>query len=93
MFVDRIDYWLTSEYRSWITDPNDPQVKQEREMQRRSGRRPPPMPLIPPVALRPADIAELRRRQYADAVAAHAPESGERKISSAADLKRLLVGR
>ncbi|OZE77227.1 hypothetical protein CH305_18500 [Rhodococcus sp. 15-649-2-2] len=48
MLVDRDDFWLHSEYRQWITDPNDPEVKKQREQ----AAKPPPDPLIPPVGQR-----------------------------------------
>ena len=28
--VDREDYWLNSEYKSWITDPDDPEAQAEK---------------------------------------------------------------
>ncbi len=48
MFLDRFDYFLRSEYASWITDPDDPEVKAERALRKRQGIKPPPQPLIPP---------------------------------------------
>lgn len=57
--VDREDYWLNSEYAQWTTDPNDPEVVADRERRRRAGIKPPPVPLLRPVARRP-------RRQQAE---------------------------
>ncbi|MBM4495406.1 hypothetical protein GS426_02680 [Rhodococcus hoagii] len=37
MFLDRFDYFLRSEYASWITDPDDPEVKAERALRKRQG--------------------------------------------------------
>ncbi len=93
MLLDRDDYWLNSEYAQWTTDPDDPEVKAAREQRKRAGIKPPPQPLIAPVALRPDGIGEIRRKQYTDALAANAPKTGGLKISSAADFKRLLGAR
>lgn len=90
MLLDRDDYWLNSEYSQWITDPDDPEVKAAREERKRSGTKPPPLPILAPVALRPKGIAEVRRRQYADALDAQKPKSSERKIRSAADFARIM---
>lgn len=50
--VDREDFWLGAEYSGWITDPTDPEVKRQREERKRSGHKPSPVPIIPPVAVR-----------------------------------------
>lgn len=63
MLIDRLDYWLTSEYSSWVTDPNDPEVKRARAERKRSGVKPPPVPLIPPVAHRPPQQASAARER------------------------------
>jgi hypothetical protein len=62
--VDLMHYWLHSEYAKWITDPEDPQVKAEADRRKRAGIKPPPMPLIMPVAHRPPSLAEQYRKQY-----------------------------
>lgn len=49
-------------------DQDDPAVKRERAEARRAGIKPPPEPLIPPVALRPRAIAEKRIQEYLDEV-------------------------
>ncbi len=64
MLVDRDDFWLTSEYRSWITDPDDPEVKRQRALRKRDGRKPPDQPPLRPVALRPAELDDKRRDEY-----------------------------
>lgn len=51
--VDREDYWLNSEYRSWITDPDDPEVQAEKTRQKLLGVKPPGQPQLWPVAVRP----------------------------------------
>lgn len=55
--VDLWSYWLRSEYAKWIHDPDDPEVKREAARRKRDGVKPPPMPLIPPVAHRPPSVA------------------------------------
>lgn len=64
MLVDRKDYWLNSEYRSWVTDPDDPTVKAERERRKREGIEPPPRPLLPPVAQRRPELVEALMQRY-----------------------------
>lgn len=71
LLVDRLDYWLGTEYAGWVTDPNDPEVKRERAERKRSGVKPSPIPIIPPVAKRPPeqdkqarDIVERMRALY-----------------------------
>jgi len=50
------------------TDPDDPAVKRERAQAKKAGIKPPPHPLIPPVAHRPDTLAEQRVREYIEAV-------------------------
>lgn len=73
MLVDRDDYWLNAEYRQWVTDPDDPEVKRAREERKRRKVKPPPSPILPPVALRPEGMASIRRSEYERAAAAAAP--------------------
>ncbi|MEJ6019878.1 hypothetical protein [Corynebacterium sp. H113] len=82
--VDREDYWLNSEYSGWTTDPDDPEVKAERERRRRLGVKPPAMPILRPVAARPAHL----QVQLAEAVAAQlaAAEAPPKKKISIAEL-------
>ncbi|NIL77601.1 hypothetical protein [Rhodococcus sp. B10] len=73
MLVDRKDYWLTSEYRSWVTDPDDPEVKAERERFKKV--KPSPRPLIPPVAQRHPDITAALLQRHRDESAKYAPKA------------------
>ena len=57
LLVDRLDYWLSSEDVGGVTDPNDPGEKRRREERKRQGIKPPPVPIIPPVAKRPPEKA------------------------------------
>lgn len=61
LLVDRLDYWLGSEYAGWVTDPDDPEVKKARAERKKSGVKPPPVPLIIPVAKRPPKHAQAAR--------------------------------
>jgi len=63
--VDLMSYWLRSEYSRWITDPDDPEVKKALEQRKKSGVKPPPIPLVEPVAARPPSLAKLYQQQYA----------------------------
>lgn len=91
--VDLMHYWLHSEYLKWVTDPDDPEVKRAQEERKRSGRKPPPFPLVPPVAARPQSLAADYRKRYEDLAAEFAeppdPEAmgvevrpGVRRVSS-----------
>lgn len=63
LLVDRLDYWLTNEYSSWVTDPDDPEVKKARAERKKSGKKAPPVPLITPVAQRPPKHAKAARER------------------------------
>lgn len=63
LLVDRLDYWLTSEYGSWVTDPNDPEVKRKRQERKQAGVKPPPIPIITPVAKRPPEQDQRAREE------------------------------
>lgn len=59
---------------AWIdrtTDPDDKEVRRARLEAERSGIKPPPHPMIPPVAMRPVELREQRLQEYLDIVAAH----------------------
>lgn len=61
MLIDRLDYWLGSEYAQWTTDPDDQEVKRARAERKRSGKKPPPVPILTPVAKRPPEQAKAAR--------------------------------
>ncbi|MDU0478393.1 hypothetical protein QVA66_03960 [Staphylococcus chromogenes] len=71
--VDRMDYWLNSEYSSWNADPDDPELKAERARRKKLGIKPPPLPLLQPIAARPPHLqgellaAYLSAREKAEA--------------------------
>ncbi|MEJ6013291.1 hypothetical protein WG936_05500 [Corynebacterium sp. H127] len=62
--VDRLDYWLNSEYSSWNTDPDDPELKAEQARRKKLGIKPPPLPLLQPVAARPQALQDAMYLAY-----------------------------
>lgn len=79
MLVDRSDYWLGSEYTNWITDPDDPSVKAERERRKAARITPPPRPLLLPIACRAPEVsAQLLERHRADVDRYSAPARPEK---------------
>lgn len=52
--VDVMEYWLDTEYARWTTDPTD--LKRQQARNRRDNIKPPPFPLIEPVAARPPSV-------------------------------------
>lgn len=59
-----MSYKVHAEYMEWITDPEDPEVKAEAEHRKRAGIKPPPIPLVPPVAVRPESVAADYEASY-----------------------------
>lgn len=96
MLVDRLDYWLNSEYTSWITDPEDPDVKRRRAEQKRAGVKPPPQPVITPVAKRPPAVIRELAKALQEKVkevgpeAEQKPSSSGRRYGTVKDLRRIL---
>jgi hypothetical protein len=56
--VDLFDYWLRAEYAKWTADED------EIKAARRNRRKPPPFPLIPPVASRPPSLHQHLSEMY-----------------------------
>lgn len=81
--VDLVETWLNYEYASWTADPDE--VEGERVRRKRAGVKPPPSPLIRPVASRPQSLRdELVEGYFAEAVKYQLPEveAGPRMVSS-----------
>lgn len=87
--VDLWHFWLQAEYAKWIYDPDDPAVKAEAERRKRQKIKPPPVPLIPPVAHRPASVAEQYQARFDEVSSLYAAPKvaievdGKRFVSSA----------
>ncbi|EOM78096.1 hypothetical protein DW322_11300 [Rhodococcus rhodnii] len=92
MLVDRDDFYLNSEYSSWITDPDDPDVKAAQARRKKSKVKPPPAPLLRPVAQRePIRMVELVKRYHAELEKHAIPEKPKDvKVTSARELARLM---
>jgi hypothetical protein len=52
-----MSYWLNAEYAQWTADPD--------EVKRGPKVKPPPVPLVPPVAHRPPSVAETYMAEFA----------------------------
>lgn len=78
---------------AWIdrtTDPNDREVKRERLEAERAGIKPPPHPMIPPIAMRPAEISEERLQEYLDAVSSFNAPNRETRMVGSEEFDRLM---
>lgn len=64
--VDLMTFWLTAEYVKWTTDPDDPEVKAEQKRRKAAGIKPPPIPLVQPVAHRPPSLAAQYERRFVE---------------------------
>jgi hypothetical protein len=69
--LEVMSYFLDLEWVDRITDPEDPEVKRARAAAKRAGIKPPEKPIIPPVAMRPPELAEERVREYTERLVAH----------------------
>lgn len=83
MLLDRWNFYLDSEYADWITDPNDPDVKRKQKARRDRGVKPPPRPLLFPIALRPPDVAEIHMQHYAQAAELYSKPIEDRTLTVA----------
>lgn len=78
---------------AWIdrtTDPDDPAVKRERAQAKRNGIHPPPHPLVPPVALRPAELAQSRLDDYLAEVQKYSTPTRERRQVGTSEFDKLM---
>lgn len=72
-------YKLDLAWADRTVDPNDREVIRARREAERAGIKPPRHPMIPPIANRPPEIADLRLQQYLDQITAH-QEGGREKV-------------
>lgn len=83
--LDVLAYDLDWRWGQGVIDPDDPDVKRERAEAKRAGVKPPPHPLIPPVAHRPTGVAEQRLNEYLERVTEYAtPKERSHSVSRAA---------
>lgn len=54
--VDLMSFWLNNEYAQWTADPD--------EVKKGPKRKPPPIPLVPPVAHRPPSVAAAYMQEF-----------------------------
>jgi len=80
--LDLTEHEVQTSWTDRITDPDDPEVKRERAEAKRRGQKPPPSPLILPVALRPEKVAEQRFTEYVEAAAKLAPTRVKESVST-----------
>ncbi|ART20063.1 hypothetical protein CBE89_00010 [Corynebacterium striatum] len=86
--LDRLDYWLGTEYTQWTTDPEDPEIKRARAERKRAGYKAPPHPIVFPVAKRPERIhMELLLDAHQEFISFHPEKEKPRDtpMSSGAD--------
>lgn len=74
-------YQLQLDWTDRTTDPDDPAVRRERAEAKRNGLKPPKRPAVPPVAQRPAGIAEERLKAYIDELVSHEPKPTKELVS------------
>lgn len=75
--VDLMHFKVQADYTQWITDPDDPKVKAELADRKRRGIKPPPVPIVPPVAHRPDSVATDYVAAYQRLVEQYLPDTGE----------------
>ena len=74
--VDLVSAWLNYEYASWTADPDEVKAA------RRGKRKPPPSPIVPPVAARPRSLHEQLAARHEEIVAQYSPDDpGPRLVS------------
>lgn len=73
--VDIVDYWIRSEYAKWTADPDEIRAA------RRNRRKPPPFPLIPPVAARPPSLHQQLTDRYDALSSEFNVDTGPRMVS------------
>lgn len=69
LLLDIRSYELELAWADRTIDPDDRDVRRERLEAKRRGIKPPEHPIVPPVAHRPADLAEERLKQYLERIA------------------------
>lgn len=89
--LDVREYELELAWADRTFDPDDREAHRERLEAKRRGIKPPPHPIVPPVAYRPEKIAEKRLEQYIELVGQQQVEQKpqRRSVSMAEFNKRM----
>lgn len=83
-------YKLELAWSDRTLDPNDKDVKRERLAAERAGIKPPPHPMVPPIAMRPHEIGEQRLQEYLDVVAKYGAPAREKLQVNTSEFDRLM---
>jgi hypothetical protein len=81
--VDTMQAWLNYEYSNWTADPDE--VEALRRKHKKAGVKPPPFPLIQPVAARPPSLRDRAVSDYIELASQYqlpVEETGQQLISS-----------
>ncbi len=73
--VDLMEYWLRAEYAKWTADEDE--IRQAR----RNRRKPPPFPLVPPVASRPPSLHQRLVDAYDVIASEFTEDTGPRMVT------------
>lgn len=80
--LDLTEHQVQAQWTDRITDPDDAEVRRERLEAKRNGIKPPPTPLILPLALRPEKVAERRFNEYVEAAAKLIPKREKKSVTT-----------
>jgi hypothetical protein len=88
--VDLMQTWLNYEYANWTADPDE--VEARRRKHKKAGIKPPPFPLVQPVASRPKSLQDHLVNEYVETAAQYQlpVEETRQKLISSDDLDALL---
>lgn len=87
MVVDTLNYWLEAEYVKWTTSPEEAKRIAARSKNREAA----PMPIIRPVAARPAKIHAEHMRRFEELTAEYADRPApQHKQMDGAELMQFL---